>query len=76
MVAVEGHAARDAGRRPDFQAQDRGVLGGLAHAGARRRVPPGPFVDGIWLAERLVVPICCSEDRVVSWYMAQLIMSI
>ena len=34
------------------------------------------FVDGIWLAERLVVPICCSEDRVVSWYMAQLIMSI
>ena len=29
------------------------------------------FVDGIWLAERLVVLICCSEDRVVSWYMAQ-----
>ena len=29
------------------------------------------FVDGIWLAERLVALICCSEDRVVSWYMAQ-----
>ena len=29
------------------------------------------FVDGIWLAERLVVLICCSEDQVVSWYMAQ-----
>lgn len=29
------------------------------------------FVDGIWLAERLVVLICCSEDRVVSWHMAQ-----
>ena len=29
------------------------------------------FVDGIWLAERLVVLICCSEDRAVSWYMAQ-----
>lgn len=35
VVAVEGHAARDAGRRPDFQAQDFGVLGGLAHARAR-----------------------------------------
>ena len=39
-------------------------------------VPDGEFhrvlsVDGIWLAERLVVLICCSEDRVVSWYMAQ-----
>ena len=29
------------------------------------------FVDGIWLAERLVVPICCSGERVVSWYMAE-----
>ena len=29
------------------------------------------FVDGIRLAERLVVLIRCSEDRVVSWYMAQ-----
>lgn len=29
------------------------------------------FVDGIWLAERLVVLICRSEDRVVSWRMAQ-----
>lgn len=29
------------------------------------------FVDEIWLTERLVVLICCSEDRVVSWYMAQ-----
>lgn len=29
------------------------------------------FVDGIWLAERLVALICCSEDRVVSWRMAQ-----
>ncbi len=28
------------------------------------------FVDGIWLAERLVVLICCSGERVVSWYMA------
>ena len=30
-----------------------------------------PFVDGIWLAERLVVLICCSGERVVSWYMAE-----
>ena len=29
------------------------------------------FVDGIWLAERLVVLICCSGERVVSWYMAE-----
>ena len=29
------------------------------------------FVDGIWLAERLVVLICCSDERVVSWYMAE-----
>ena len=43
VVAVEGHAARDAGRRPDFQAQDLGVLGGLAHARARRGAPPRPF---------------------------------
>ena len=43
VASVEGHAARDARRRPDLQAQDRGVLGGLAHAGARRRVPPGPL---------------------------------
>ena len=28
-------------------------------------------VDGIWLAERPVVPICCSDERVVSWYMAE-----
>lgn len=28
-------------------------------------------VDGIWLAERLVVLICCSGERVVSWYMAE-----
>ena len=42
-TAAEGRAARNALRRPDFQAQDRGVLGGLAHAGARRRVPPGPL---------------------------------
>ena len=43
VASVEGHAARDARRWPDLQAQDRGVLGGLAHAGARRRVPPGPL---------------------------------
>ena len=70
VVAVEGHAARDAGRRPDFQAQDRGVLGGLAHAGARRRVPPGP------LRRRLARGTPGRADllqrgSVVSWYMAQ-----
>lgn len=27
------------------------------------------FVDGIWLAERLVVLICRNDRRVVSWYM-------
>ena len=43
VASVEGHAARDARRWPDLQAQDRRVLGGLAHAGARRRVPPGPL---------------------------------
>ena len=43
MAAVEGHAARDVRRRPDLQAQDRGVLGGLAHARARRGGPPRPF---------------------------------
>lgn len=32
VASVEGHAARDARRWPDLQAQDRGVLGGLAHA--------------------------------------------
>ena len=31
VASVEGHAARDARRWPDLQAQDRGVLGGLAH---------------------------------------------
>ena len=30
-----------------------------------------PCVDGIWLAGRLVVLICCSDERVVSWYMAE-----
>ncbi len=29
------------------------------------------FVDGIWLARELVVLICCSGERVVSWYMAE-----
>ena len=31
VASVEGHAARDARRWPDLQAQDRGVLGGLVH---------------------------------------------
>lgn len=29
------------------------------------------YVDGIWLAERLVLLICCSRERVASWYMAE-----
>ena len=29
------------------------------------------YVDGIWLARGLVVLICCSGERVVSWYLAQ-----
>lgn len=29
------------------------------------------FVDGIWLARDLVVLICCSRERVVSWYLAR-----
>ena len=29
------------------------------------------FVDGIWLSRNLIVLICCSEERVVSWYMVQ-----
>ncbi len=29
------------------------------------------FVDGIWLERDLVVLICSSRDRVVSWYMAK-----
>ena len=29
------------------------------------------YVDGIWLARGLVVLICCSDERVVSWYLAQ-----
>ena len=28
-------------------------------------------VDGIWAARELVVLICCSGERVVSWYMAR-----
>ena len=28
-------------------------------------------VDGIWVARDLVVLICCSGERVVSWYMAR-----
>lgn len=28
-------------------------------------------VDGIWLARDLVVPVCRSDERVVSWYMAR-----
>lgn len=36
--------------------------------GERRRVL---YVDGIWLARGLVVLICCSGERVVSWYLAQ-----
>lgn len=30
-------------------------------------------VDGIWVARDLVVLICCSGERVVSWYMARLL---
>ena len=37
----KGTQARDAGRRPDLQAQDLGVLGGLAHARARRASSTG-----------------------------------
>ena len=29
------------------------------------------YVDGIWVARDLVVLICCSGDKVVSWYMAR-----
>ena len=29
------------------------------------------YVDGIWVARDLVVLICCSGERVVSWYMAR-----
>lgn len=29
------------------------------------------YVDGIWLARNLVILICRSDERVVSWYMAQ-----
>lgn len=29
------------------------------------------YVDGIWVARELVVLICCSGERVVSWYMAR-----
>lgn len=29
------------------------------------------YVDGIWLARDLVVLICRSDERVVSWYMAR-----
>ncbi len=29
------------------------------------------FADGIWLDRDLVVLICCSGDRVVSWYLAR-----
>ena len=29
------------------------------------------YVDGIWIARDLVVLICCSGERVVSWYMAR-----
>ena len=29
------------------------------------------YVDGIWVARGLVVLICCSGERVVSWYMAR-----
>ena len=28
-------------------------------------------VDGIWVARDLVVLICCSGERVASWYMAR-----
>ena len=30
-----------------------------------------PFVDGIWPARDLVVLICRSVERIVSWYMAR-----
>ena len=36
--------------------------------GERHRVP---YVDGIWLERDLVVLICRSDERVVSWYMAR-----
>ena len=36
--------------------------------GERHRVP---YVDGIWLARDLIVLICRSDERVVSWYMAR-----
>lgn len=36
--------------------------------GERHRVL---YVDGIWLARRLVVLICRSDERVVSWYLAR-----
>ena len=29
------------------------------------------YVDGIWVARDLVVLICCSGERAVSWYMAR-----
>jgi len=29
------------------------------------------FADGIWVDRDLVVLVCCSEERVVSWYVAQ-----
>ena len=29
------------------------------------------YVDGIWVARELVVLICCSGERAVSWCMAR-----
>ena len=43
VVAVEGLRGSMPGAGRDFQAQDLGVLGGLAHARARRGAPPRPF---------------------------------
>lgn len=69
VAAVEGHAARDAGRGRTFRRRTSEfweVWPMPVPDGELHRVL---FVDGIWLAERLVVLICRNDGRVVSWYM-------
>lgn len=70
MGHVQGLPARHARAGKVVQALDGLVLGAAAVPVADDEWHRVPFVDGIWPARDLVVLICRSVERIISWCMA------